>query len=99
MENTENYARQHFPDSHVRVHRDSLEVEGEGLGSVGCTATRPEAQGQGIATRMVQAGTQYLKDQGMKKAFLGYTYTDILRMYGRAGYTVCQEYFMAEKRF
>ena len=77
----------------------SLEVEGEGLGSVGCTATRPEAQGQGIATRMVQAGTQYLKDQGMKKAFLGYTYTDILRMYGRAGYTVCQEYFMAEKRF
>ena len=77
----------------------SLEVEGEGLGSVGCTATRPDVQGQGIATRMVQAGTQYLKDAGMKRAFLGYTYTDILPMYGRAGYKVCQEYFMAEKRF
>ncbi len=77
----------------------SLEVEGKGLGSVGCTATRTDARGQGIATHMVQAGTQYLKDQGMQKAFLGYTYTDILPMYARAGYQVSQEYFMAEKRF
>ncbi|MCR5005947.1 MAG: GNAT family N-acetyltransferase [Clostridiales bacterium] len=77
----------------------SLEVEGEGLGSVGCTATRTDARGQGIATHMVQAGTQYLKDNGMRRAFLGYTYTDILRMYARAGYQVSQEYFMAEKRF
>ena len=77
----------------------SLEVEGKGLGSVGCTATRTDARGRGIATRMVQAGTQYLKDAGMERAFLGYTYTNILGMYARAGYKVCQEYFMAEKRF
>ena len=75
----------------------SLEVEGEGRGSVGCTATRTDARGQGIATNMVRLGTRFLKDSGMKEAFLGYTYTDIVRMYARAGYSVCQRYFMAVK--
>ena len=75
----------------------SLEVEGEGLGSVGCTATRTSAQGQGIATNMVRLGTRFLKDSGMRRAFLGYTYTDIVRMYERAGYHICQRYFMAVK--
>lgn len=75
----------------------SLETEGKGLGSVGCTATRPAAQGQGIATRLVQIGTRFLKDAGMERAFLGYTYTDIVRMYARAGYRISQKYFMAEK--
>ncbi len=75
----------------------SLEVEGEGLGSVGCTATRTSERGQGIATNLVRLGTRYLKDSGMRRAFLGYTYTDIVRMYERAGYRICQRYFMATK--
>lgn len=75
----------------------SVETEGKGLGSVGCTATATAYQGRGIASTMVMLGTHYLKQCGMERAFLGYTYTDILRMYGRSGYEVCMEYMMAEK--
>ena len=53
--------------------------------------------GRGIATNLVRLGTRYLKDSGMRRAFLGYTYTDIVRMYERAGYRICQRYFMAAK--
>ncbi len=75
----------------------SLETEGAGRGSVGCTATRTDARGQGIATNMVRLGTRYLKDAGMQEAFLGYTYTEIVPMYARSGYRISQKYFMAEK--
>ena len=68
-----------------------------GLGNVGCTVTREECRNRGIATRMVQAATRYLLERGMRRAALQYTYTDILRMYGRAGYRVSMEYFMAKK--
>ena len=73
------------------------EIEGKGVGSVGCTVTMRRHQGKGIATAMVRLGTRHLKDTGLSQAFLGYTYTDIVGMYGRAGYRVCMEYFMAEK--
>jgi len=76
----------------------SIEVEAKGLGSVGCTVTRNNYRGQGIATNIVIFGTKYLKDLGLKKAFLGYTYTDIVNIYARAGYKICMEYFMGEKK-
>ena len=75
----------------------SMGTEQEGLGSVGCTATRAERQGRGIATTMVKLGTKHLRDIGLPTAFLGYTYTDIIPMYGRAGYKVCRKYMMAVK--
>ena len=74
-----------------------IETEGKGIGSVGCTTTMPKHQGRGIATQMVILGTKHLKDIGLQKAFLGYTYTDIVSMYARAGYMVCMEYYMGEK--
>jgi GNAT superfamily N-acetyltransferase len=74
------------------------EIEGKDTGSVGCTTTMSKHQGKGIATTMVRLGTKYLKDIGLSHAFLGYTYTDILGMYRRAGYEVCMEYFMGEKK-
>lgn len=70
-----------------------------GMGSVGCTSVRPSCQGQGIATEMVKLGTRYLKDQGLSRAFLAYTYTGIIPMYGRSGYQVCMKYFMGKKKF
>ncbi len=73
--------------------------EAAGLGSVGCTSTRPSYGGRGIATNMVKAGTMFLKEQGMAHGYLGYTYTDIIPMYGRAGYQVSMKYFMGEKKF
>lgn len=75
----------------------SAETEQTGIGSVGCTATRADHQGKGIATTMVKLGTKYLHDIGLPNAFLGYTYTDIVRMYARAGYAICRKYMMAVK--
>ena len=75
----------------------SLESEGPGRGSVGCTAVRKSQQGRGIATNLVIIGTAHLKKCGMHEAFLGYTYSGLEMMYGRAGYSICGFYFMAEK--
>lgn len=75
----------------------SREVEGPGIGSVGCTTTMKEHRNKGIATTMVRLGTKYLKDSGMTRAFLGYTYSDILSIYNRSGYAVSMEYYMGEK--
>lgn len=75
----------------------SIEVEDKNLGSVGCTTTVHKHRNKGIATNMVKLGTKYLKDIGLSKAFLGYTYTSIVNMYSRAGYKVSMEYFMGEK--
>ena len=69
------------------------------LGNVGCTVTREDCRNRGVATAMVRASTAYLRERGLRRAALQYTYTDILRMYGRAGYRVSREYFMARKEF
>lgn len=74
------------------------ETEAKGMGSVGCTVTAQEYRGRGIATRMVRLGTGYLKDQGLARGFLGYTYTDIVPMYARSGYQICQKYLMGKKK-
>lgn len=75
----------------------SLESEGPGRGSVGCTAVRERHQGRGIASNLVILGTKRLKEAGMREAFLGYTYSGLDKLYGRAGYRICGYYFMAEK--
>lgn len=75
----------------------SKETEAPNTGSVGCTTTKHNHQGRGIATTMVQIGTKYLKDLGYKYGHLGYTYTGLDKMYGEAGYKVTTKYFMAEK--
>lgn len=75
----------------------SAETEGKGIGSVGCTATSPQYRKRGIAANMVILGTRYLKEIGLNKAWLGYTYTDIVKLYNKAGYKICMEYFMGEK--
>ncbi|MCQ2433302.1 MAG: GNAT family N-acetyltransferase [Clostridia bacterium] len=77
----------------------SCEGEKRGVGSVGCTVTRQSVQRRGIATALVCAGTSYLKEQGLETAYLGYTYSDIIPMYGRAGYKVSMSYMMAVKTF
>lgn len=75
----------------------NLETEGEGLGSVGCTTVKPSHRGRHIGVNMVTIGTKYLKDAGMREAYLGYTYTGLDHMYGYAGYKICIYYMMAKK--
>jgi len=75
----------------------NLETEGEGIGSVGCTTVKPSHRGRHIGVNMVTIGTKYLKDAGMKEAYLGYTYSGLDHMYGYAGYKICIYYMMAKK--
>lgn len=72
-------------------------VEGESLGSIGCTAVKHSHRGKKIATNLVIKATQALKEAGMTDGFLGYTYTGLDKMYGVAGYRICVYYFMAKK--
>ncbi|MDR2546643.1 MAG: GNAT family N-acetyltransferase [Lachnospiraceae bacterium] len=69
----------------------------KGSGAVGCTATKTKYRGQGIATMMVRLGTKHLWESGIESSFVGYTYTDIMSVYGKSGYQVSMEYFMAKK--
>lgn len=75
----------------------SFETEGKGLGSVGCTAVHTAFQGRHIASDMVIEGTRLLQQAGLERAFLGYTYSGLDRLYGHAGYRICAYYFMAKK--
>lgn len=75
----------------------NLETEGKGIGSVGCTTVKPSHQGRHIGVNMVIIGTKYLKDAGMREAYLGYTYSGLDHMYGYAGYKICVYYMMAKK--
>lgn len=75
----------------------SRETEGIGTGSVGCTAVAHNWRGRHIAGNMVLLGSRYLKDEGMKTGFLGYTYSGLDRLYGIAGYKICIYYAMAQK--
>lgn len=77
----------------------SFETEGKGLGSVGCTAVRPDFRGRRIASDMVVEGARRLRDAGLGQAFLGYTYSGLDRLYGEAGYRICTYYFMGKKIF
>ena len=71
--------------------------EEAGTGSVGCTTVRHSHQGRHIGVNMTIAGNRYLRDIGLRRGFLGYTYSGLDRMYGYAGYKICCYYFMGEK--
>ena len=75
----------------------SIETEGKGLGCVGCTCVKADETHQKIATNMVRLGTKYLKDIGLIKANLSYTYSGLDKMYGDSGYKISTYYFMGEK--
>lgn len=75
----------------------SIETEAKGLGSVGCTTVSHNYRGNHIGVNMVILGTKYLKSLGLKKGYLGYTYSGLDKMYGYAGYKICIYYAMAQK--
>ena len=75
-----------------------IETEAKGLGSVGCTAVSHKYRGKHIGVNMVVLGTKYLKSLGLKKGYLGYTYSGLDKMYGYAGYKICIYYAMAQKQ-
>ena len=75
----------------------SIETEEKDLGSVGCTCVMYNETRQKIGTNLVMLGTKYLKDIGLHKASLSYTYTGLDKLYGYSGYKISTYYFMGEK--
>ncbi len=73
------------------------ETEGKGIGSVGCMTVKQEYRRRGIATQLAILATSYLKEAGLEKAFIGYTYSGLDKLYGKAGYEISKYYYMAEK--
>lgn len=76
----------------------NIETEGKGLGSVGCTTVAHAYRGKHIGVNLVLLGTKFLKDVGLKHAYLSYTYSGLDRMYGYSGYKICVYYYMASKK-
>lgn len=75
-----------------------IETEGKGLGSIGCTAVSHNYRGKHIAVNMAILGTKYIKTIGLKKGYLGYTYSGLDKLYSHAGYLICVYYNMAQKQ-
>ena len=75
----------------------SIEVEGKDLGNVGCTCVSFKETHQKIGTNLVMLGTKYLKDIGLNKASLSYTYSGLDHLYGYSGYKISTYYMMGEK--
>lgn len=75
----------------------SAEDEEEHCGNVGCTSVVQKEWHNGIATKLVQLGTKYLKELGLSNASLSYTYSGLDKLYGTAGYKITVYYFMGEK--
>lgn len=75
----------------------SIETEAKDLGCVGCACVMVSETHQGIATNLVILGTKFLKELGLSKANLSYTYTGLDKMYGNAGYEISCYYMMADK--
>lgn len=57
---------------------------GKRTGTIGCVGTLPEYRGRGIALRMVDLATVYLKEQGYQKCYISYTAID--HWYAKLGY-------------
>jgi len=72
-------------------------TEAPGVGSVGCTSVKHSHRGRHIGVNLTLLGTKALRDAGMTRAFLGYTYSGLDKMYGYAGYEISTWYFMAKK--
>lgn len=75
----------------------SIETEGKDLGCVGCTCVSFKETHQKIGTYLVRLGTKYLKDIGLSKANLSYTYTGLDVLYGDSGYQINCYYMMGKK--
>ena len=94
------------PDSRVLIAETEGEIVGalmvdcssSGMGTIGCMAVKTAYRGRKIATRLTILATKYLRDQGMKEAFLSYTYSGLDRLYGAAGYKINVYYMMARKK-
>lgn len=81
------------------LRRDSCRRGNRGAphGRLGCTVVSPAYRGRRIGTNPTLAGTKYLQETGLKRGFIGYTYSGLQKLYGRVGYRISAYYYMALK--
>lgn len=68
---------------------------GEDMGALGTVCVRESERNQGIGLAMVALASQILRDRGVRNCFVHWTW--LVDWYGKLGYKVWQEYWMAKK--
>ena len=72
------------------------EILGNKVGTMGALGVKESARGQGIGMAMAAKATEMLKEEGLDKSYLGWTW--LVDWYGKLGYKVWRKYKMSYKR-
>jgi ribosomal protein S18 acetylase RimI-like enzyme len=68
---------------------------GEDMGAIGAVGVKESERNKGIGLAMVAEASRILRDRGMRNSFVHWTW--LVDWYGKLGYKVWQEYWMAMK--
>lgn len=79
-------------------HQDGLWhlMLGDDMGTIGAVGVTEARQGHGIGLAMVATASEILQERGVRQCVIGWT--DLMNFYGKLGYTIWREYWMAESR-
>jgi predicted N-acetyltransferase YhbS len=79
-------------------HQDGLWhlMLGDNMGTIGAVGVTEARQGHGIGLAMVATASEILQERGVRQCVIGWT--DLMNFYGKLGYTIWREYWMAEPR-
>jgi predicted N-acetyltransferase YhbS len=69
---------------------------GQDMGTIGAVGVTEARQGHGIGLAMVATASEILQERGVRQCVIGWT--DLMNFYGKLGYTIWREYWMAEPR-
>lgn len=68
---------------------------GEDMGAIGAVGVKELEREKGIGLAMVSEASQILRNRGIRNCFVHWTW--LVDWYGKLGYKVWQEYWMAKK--
>jgi predicted N-acetyltransferase YhbS len=79
-------------------HQDGLWhlMLGDDMGTIGAVGVQEARERRGIGLAMVATASEILQDRGVRQCVIGWT--DLMDFYGKLGYTIWREYWMAESR-
>ena len=75
--------------------RQWREFLGQDMGAIGAVGVKESERGKGIGLALVAEGSRLLKERGVRNCFIHWTW--LVDWYGKLGYKVWQEYWMARK--
>jgi predicted N-acetyltransferase YhbS len=80
------------------LHQDGLWhlLLGDDMGTIGAVGVQEARERRGIGLAMVATASEILQERGVCQCVIGWT--DLMDFYGKLGYTIWREYWMAESR-